>query len=94
MVRKDRLASWTPLSTPASNSFSANANTSAMSALKQSSSYETAWGTFKKSATACPTCPADLKQAHLEEFVYALRDRGVRPVTVNTWLKALNTFFG
>jgi tRNA(Arg) A34 adenosine deaminase TadA len=65
-----------------------------MSALKQSSSYETAWGTFKKSATACPTCPADLKQAHLEEFVYALRDRGVRPVTVNTWLKALNTFFG
>jgi integrase/recombinase XerD len=59
--------------------------------------YVTAWGSFKKSAThcpACPTCPADLKQAHLEEFVYALRDRGVRPVTVNTWLKALNTFFG
>ena len=56
--------------------------------------YETAWHAFQKSATACPSTTADLKQQHLEEFVYALRDRGVRPVTVNTWLKALNTFFG
>lgn len=55
--------------------------------------YETAWHSFKKSATACPSCPGDLRQHHLEEFVYALRERGVRPVTVNTWLKALNTFF-
>ena len=55
--------------------------------------YETAWHAFKKSATACPSTTADLIQRHLEEFVYVLRDRGVCPVTVNTWLKALNTFF-
>jgi site-specific recombinase XerD len=55
--------------------------------------YETAWKAFRKSATSCPTYPGDLTRAHLEQFIYALRDRGVRPVTYNTWLKALNTFF-
>lgn len=56
--------------------------------------YETAWKTFRKSATSCLTDPATLNRSHLEQFVYALRDRGVKPVTCNTWLKALNTFFG
>ena len=56
--------------------------------------YETAWTAFRKCATPSATCPGDLRQAHLEGFVYVSRDRGVRPVTVNTWLKALNTFFG
>ena len=35
--------------------------------------------------------PGDPRQ-HLQQFVVALRDRGVRPVTVNTWLRALNAF--
>jgi integrase/recombinase XerD len=33
-----------------------------------------------------------ITRQHLQEFVVALRDRGVRPVTVNTWLCALNAF--
>jgi site-specific recombinase XerC len=42
------------------------------------------------------TTPIDSLQAitrqHLQEFVVALRDRGVRAVTVNTWQCALNAF--
>ena len=55
--------------------------------------YETAWKAFCDSATHCPTDPGELNRAHLEQLVYALRERGVRPVTCNTWLKALNAFF-
>ena len=54
--------------------------------------YETAWKAFRKSATHCLTDPAALNRGHLEQFVYAVRDRGVRPVTCNTWLRALNAF--
>jgi hypothetical protein len=63
-----------------------------MSALKPIEWYETAWGTVKKSATSCPTDPAALNRSHMEQFVYAVRARGVRPVTCNTWLRALNAF--
>ena len=31
--------------------------------------YETAWHSFKKSATSCPTCPADLGQCHLGDGI-------------------------
>jgi integrase/recombinase XerD len=54
--------------------------------------YETAWKAFRKSATHCLTDSAALNRAHLEHFIYALRDRGVKPVTCNTWLRALNAF--
>jgi integrase/recombinase XerD len=54
--------------------------------------YETAWKAFRKSATSCLTDPAELNRSHLEQFIYTLRDRGVRPVTCNTWLRALNAF--
>jgi site-specific recombinase XerD len=54
--------------------------------------YETAWKAFRKSATSCLTNPTTLNRLHLEEFIYSLRDRGVRPVTCNTWLRALNAF--
>ena len=43
--------------------------------------YETAWTAFRRSATHCLSDPASLNRSHLEQFVYALRDRGVRPVT-------------
>ena len=54
--------------------------------------YETARKAFRKSATSCLTDPASLKRAHLEAFIYALRDRGVKPLTCNTWLRTLNAF--
>lgn len=38
--------------------------------------------------------PGHLTKTVLSEFVVASRDRGLSPVTVNTWSKALNAFFG
>jgi len=52
--------------------------------------YETAWKYFNRSATPCLTSSTSLTRESLEQFVYGLRDRGVRPVTCNTWLRALN----
>lgn len=54
--------------------------------------YETAWTYFNRSATPCLTTSTSLTRESLEQFVYGLRDRGVRPVTCNTWLRALNAF--
>jgi site-specific recombinase XerD len=59
--------------------------------------YETSWKSF------CATQPPGLAMTviasqdivtrqHLSAFVVALRDRGVRPVTVNTWLRAINAY--
>ena len=55
--------------------------------------YETAWKAFQGSATSCLTDPQALRRSNLEQFIYVLRDRGVKPVTCNTWLRALNAFF-
>jgi len=55
--------------------------------------YECAWKAFKGSATHCLTDPNALKRSDLDQFIFVLRDRGVKPVTCNTWLKALNAFF-
>jgi site-specific recombinase XerD len=49
---------------------------------------ETALKAFRESATHCLRTPADVSRVDLKQFVYVLRDRGVRPVTCNTWLKA------
>lgn len=54
--------------------------------------YQTAWDRFRKARIDQPSQPSDLTRAHLESFVVALRDRGIRPVTCNTWIKALNAF--
>jgi site-specific recombinase XerD len=54
--------------------------------------YETAWKAFRKSATSCLTDPKELNRSHLEQFIYTLRDRDVRPVTCNTWLWGPNAF--
>ena len=55
--------------------------------------YEAAWLTFKRSSTPSLTNPVDLKREDLERFVYVSRDRGVKPITVNSWVRALNAFF-
>lgn len=59
--------------------------------------YESAWKAFLSSQPAglahveINGAPP-LNRSHLTAFVVALRDRGLRPVTVNTWLRALNAF--
>lgn len=54
--------------------------------------YEAAWLAFTRS---CPSgVPAQLTRPALQEFIIQLRDRGVRPVTCNTWIRALNVFCG
>jgi integrase/recombinase XerD len=59
--------------------------------------YETAWKAFTKTQSAGFTAAeidgtAPLTRAHLTTFVVSLRDRGIRPVTVNTWLGAINAY--
>jgi site-specific recombinase XerC len=54
--------------------------------------YGSAWVAFNKSVTVSE--PDQLTKTVLSEFVVASRDRGLSPVTVNTWSKALNAFFG
>ena len=57
--------------------------------------YECAWKAF---ATAQRTAPERspaaplISKADLRRFVVRLRERGVTPVTCNTWIRALNAF--
>jgi integrase/recombinase XerD len=59
--------------------------------------YESAWKSFKATQPTnfaddpAPT-PAPITRTHLTGFVVALRDRGLRTVTINTWLRAMNAF--
>lgn len=54
--------------------------------------YEAAWLAFTRSVpvTEAPAFTA----LTVQQFIITLRDRGVSPVTCNTWLKALNVFGG
>jgi len=54
--------------------------------------YTTAWATFRRAPIDQPAEAAAFTRQHLEAFVVSLRDRGIRPVTCNTWIKALNAF--
>jgi site-specific recombinase XerD len=57
--------------------------------------YEAAWKSFKRSRPAASPQPASeslISRTDLQSFVVHLRERGVRPVTCNTWLRALNAF--
>jgi len=59
--------------------------------------YESAWKAFKLTQPADLAVreidsPTALTRANLSAFVVASRDRGLRPVTVNTWLRALNAY--
>jgi integrase/recombinase XerD len=51
--------------------------------------YQSAWHAFKQSQTLTPT---EITKADLLAFVVHLRERGVKPVSCNTWLRAMNAF--
>jgi integrase/recombinase XerD len=57
--------------------------------------YLTAWKAFERSrataASRAPDAPV-LTRADLQQFVVHLRERGVKPVTCNCWLRGLNAF--
>ena len=52
--------------------------------------YQAAWLAFRRASGG--QLPESLTTADLQAFVVSLRDRGVAPVTCNTWLRALNAF--
>jgi integrase/recombinase XerD len=52
--------------------------------------YQAAWLAFRRASGG--QLPESLTTAGLQAFVVSLRDRGVAPVTCNTWLRALNAF--
>jgi integrase/recombinase XerD len=60
--------------------------------------YQTAWKSFTAVMPAefahieRPVGATPITRADLSGFVVALRERNVRPVSVNTWLRALNAF--
>jgi integrase/recombinase XerD len=59
--------------------------------------YVTAWKACVRSQPTAPARAADspvLTRADLQHFVVHLRERGVKPVTCNCWLRGLNAFGG
>jgi integrase/recombinase XerD len=58
--------------------------------------YESAWKAFKTTQTTVaadrPSSAPLIARADLNQFVIALRERGVKPVSCNTWVRALNAF--
>ena len=53
--------------------------------------YETAFQAFTRTVPVAEL--GDLSKPVLQEFVVVLRERGLAPVSCNTYLKALNSFF-
>ena len=53
--------------------------------------YESAWKAFTSAAILTPDSAA-ITRADLQRFVVHLRERGVRPVSCNTRIRALNAF--
>src|SRR5687767_2695831 len=51
--------------------------------------YQSAWQAFKRSQKVTPS---EITKADLLAFVVHLRERGVKPVSCNTGLRALNAF--
>jgi integrase/recombinase XerD len=57
--------------------------------------YETAWGAYCRAQRDRPARPADaplITRIDLQEFVVHLRERGVKPVSCNCWMRAMNAF--
>src|SRR2546421_8904304 len=57
--------------------------------------YRSAWKAFTAAQKAAPNrddSGALIGKADLQGFVVHLRERGVKPVTCNTWLRAMNAF--
>jgi site-specific recombinase XerD len=57
--------------------------------------YETAWKAFRAAQASTPDRPSSaplIAKSDLQHFVVHSRERGLKPVTCNTWLRALNAF--
>jgi site-specific recombinase XerD len=57
--------------------------------------YESAGKAFKRAQSSAPPRPTSallISKTDLQAFVVHLRQRGAKPVTCNTWLRALNAF--
>jgi site-specific recombinase XerD len=57
--------------------------------------YECAWKAFTAARASAPERPpssALISKADLQHFIVHLRERGVKPVSCNTWIRALNAF--
>jgi integrase/recombinase XerD len=54
--------------------------------------YECAWTAFSPTLAERPATAPVITKADLQRFVIALRELGVKPVSCNTWLRALNAF--
>ena len=55
--------------------------------------YESAWKAFNTAQASAPPRPDSaplISKADLQHFVVHLRERGIKPVTCNTWVRALN----
>jgi integrase/recombinase XerD len=59
--------------------------------------YETAWKAFTRFQAEAPPRPERtplITRYDLQQFVVHLRERGVKPVSCNCWLRAMNAFCG
>ena len=58
--------------------------------------YETAWKAYTRAQgddrRGCACDSGLIARTDLERFVIHLRERGVKPVSCNTWLRAINSF--
>jgi len=57
--------------------------------------YETAWKAFQRTqgdAAARPASSPPITRADMQRFVVHLRERGVKPVSCNCWVRAMNAF--
>jgi site-specific recombinase XerD len=57
--------------------------------------YQTAWSAFQRSQVDAPSRPAAaplISRADMQHFVVHLRSRGVKPVSCNCWVRAMNAF--
>ena len=57
--------------------------------------YLTVWKAFRRSQSTAPVRSPDapvLTRADVQHFVVHLRERGVKPVTCNCWLRGVNAF--
>ena len=57
--------------------------------------YQTAWKAFQRSQFDAPARPAEsalLTRADMQHFVVHLRRRGVKPISCNCWVRAMNAF--
>ena len=58
--------------------------------------YQTAWKAFQRWQHSAPERPPTaplICRADLQAFVVHLRERGVKPVSCNCWLRAMNAFW-